>query len=47
MRRRLDVKGWVVLWLLGLSLRITVLALAPLLPVVTRELRLDQTWIRE
>ncbi|MDA8315229.1 MAG: MFS transporter [Actinomycetota bacterium] len=45
MRRRLDVKGWVVLWLLGLSLRITVLALAPLLPVVTRDLRLDQTAI--
>ncbi len=44
-RRRRDAKRWVALWLLGLSLRVTVLALAPLLPVVTRDLRLDQTAI--
>ncbi|MGH9065175.1 MAG: CynX/NimT family MFS transporter [Acidimicrobiales bacterium] len=33
----------VLLWLAGLDLRVTLLALPPLLPVVTRQLGLDQT----
>lgn len=36
---------WAVLWLLGLVLRVTVVALAPLLPAIAHDLRLDQTAI--
>ncbi|MGH9171043.1 MAG: CynX/NimT family MFS transporter [Acidimicrobiales bacterium] len=36
---------WVLLWLLGLDLRVTILALPPLLPTVSKALRLDQTAI--
>ena len=42
MRRR-EAGRWVLLWLLGLDLRVTVLGLAPLLPAVTHDLRLDHT----
>lgn len=39
--RRSQVARWVALWLLGVDLRVTVLALAPVLPEVTRQLHLD------
>ncbi len=39
--RRAEIARWVSLWLLGVDLRVTVLALAPVLPEVARELHLD------
>lgn len=41
MSGRREAGRWILLWLLGLDLRVTVLALAPVLPAVTRQLHLD------
>lgn len=42
MKRRPGATRWGLLWLLGLDLRVTVLAMAPLLPAITHDLRLNQ-----